>query len=697
MSQPPHRKGELKSHETLCKEKDLETFIEHACKTGHPLLSGHQIPEDLNVALEKILEWDDAMMSDYRAHWCKKWLKRALELRQAEKEDAAQRPGHARSNTVSKHLLVTEQILEELGYEDIQVLQLLREGATLAGDIEPTPVFQKQYKPCMQTLPQLHEGARVKNQAILNMTRSSGSQQVDQTLLDETMDEVAKGWARGPFRLDELEPDAVVSRRFPLQQSNKTQLIDDFSVSGINETCTVHNKVDLHMIDTLAALTNKFFLRCEELGADSTIRAKTFDLKSAYRQIPVKEEHLRYAYFSIYNCQKGHAEVYQLVTLPFGATHSVYAFLRFAKMLHFIATRGLYLLSANFFDDFILLSRPAAQENASRAMELVFMITGWEFAREGKKKTEFSSLCKALGVVVDLSLSSERKMLIENTEQRKNELKDMIMLALEKNSLSRQEALVLRGKLGFADSFVHGRLGVLVLSKLIEHAYGTQKTIDESLKTALKFILARLQFGKPRMVSAKRLKQWYIFSDASFQQEEQIGGLGGVLIDDLGACLAWFGLQLNSAMCHNFGADVKDTIIYELEMLAAVLSMLLWGDRIAEGLQVLFLDNEAVRFALIKGHAEGCIANALMRIHLVHEATQVSQAWFARVPTESNIGDPPSRNVNHPLLKQELAVTDSALEVFESLILNSKELAACELKGEMAGHTPPVPSKRKRR
>ena len=253
------------------------------------------------------------------------------------------------------------------------------------------------------------------------------------------------------------------------------------------------------MIDTLAALMNKFFLRCEELGVDSAIRAKTFDLKSAYRQVPVREEHLRYAYFSIYNCQKGHAEVYQLVTLPFGATHSVYAFLRFAKMLHFIATQGLYLLSTNFFDDFILLSRPAAQENASRAMELVFMITGWEFAREGKKKTEFSSLCKALGVVVDLTLSPERKMLIENTEQRKNELKDMIMLALDKGSLSRQEALVLRGKLGFGDSFVHGRLGVLVLSKLFEHAYGAQKSIDEGLRTALRFMLTRLQFGKPRI------------------------------------------------------------------------------------------------------------------------------------------------------------------------------------------------------
>ena len=120
------------------------------------------------------------------------------------------------------------------------------------------------------------------------------------------------------------------------------------------------------------------------------------------------------------------------------------------------------------------------------------------------------------------------------------------------------------------------------------------------LRTALQFMLTRLQLGKPRIVSAKRLKQWYIFSDASFQQEEQIGGLGGVLIDDLGACLAWFGLQLDSAMCKNFGADTADAIIYELEMLAAVLSMLLWGDRVAEGLQVMFLDSEAVRFALIK-------------------------------------------------------------------------------------------------
>lgn len=137
--------------------------------------------------------------------------------------------------------------------------------------------------------------------------------------------------------MSELEKDAVISRRFPLQQSSKTRLIDDFSVSGINETCASHNKVGLHMIDALAALTNQYF------------RPRHLILKSAYRQIPIRASHLRYAYFSVYNCEKSCTEVYQMVTLPCGATHSVYAFLRLAKMLHFIAAKGLYLMNTSSF------------------------------------------------------------------------------------------------------------------------------------------------------------------------------------------------------------------------------------------------------------------------------------------------------------------------------------------------------------
>ena len=136
--------------------------------------------------------------------------------------------------------------------------------------------------------------------------------------------------------------------------------------------------------------------------------------------------------------------------------------------------------------------------------------------------------------------------MIENTEQRKLELKELLQAALDRGTLTRPEALVLRGKLGFADSFVHGRLGILVLSKLIEHAYGAQKQIDESLRDALRFTFERLNSGKPRVVRAHRLAQWFIYSDASYEQCNKTGGIGGVLVDDRGECVSWFGFSVDS-------------------------------------------------------------------------------------------------------------------------------------------------------
>ena len=103
-------------------------------------------------------------------------------------------------------------------------------------------------------------------------------------------------------------------------------------------------------------------------------------------------------FFCIYNCETGGPEVYQLLTLPFGATHSVYSFLRLARLLYTIATRGLYLLTTNFYDDYILASLPGSVESSKNAMELIFMLTGWQFGTDGKKRTMFDKPCKALGV-----------------------------------------------------------------------------------------------------------------------------------------------------------------------------------------------------------------------------------------------------------------------------------------------------------
>ena len=302
---------------------------------------------------------------------------RAKELDPFEKQSIATRPSHFAEVTGGKRVLLTEEILKDLGYDDMGVLSLVRTGATLAGEIEHTEIFQSQFKPCLITMQQLEDDSVRRNHFILNLTKSSGDRSLDKPLLNETREELSCGWAEGPFDPAALEQGATISRRFALVQGQKTRMIDDFSISGVNDSCIIHNKIDLHLIDTFAATSKSYFGECRSHGCEGSLEGKTYDLKGAYRQVPIRADHLKFAYFSIYNCETNRVEVYRLKTLPFGATHIVYNFLRLARMLYTIMVRGLFLLTTNFYDDFILASPPQLRESASSGMELVFMLTGW--------------------------------------------------------------------------------------------------------------------------------------------------------------------------------------------------------------------------------------------------------------------------------------------------------------------------------
>lgn len=89
----------------------------------------------------------------------------------------------------------------------------------------------------------------------------------------------------------------MISRRFSLRQGSKIRLTYDYSVSGVNGCTSSHNNIDLHIIDTFASVIREFFMRRQQDGVDSTLLAKTYDLKSAYRQVPIRRERLKFAYF----------------------------------------------------------------------------------------------------------------------------------------------------------------------------------------------------------------------------------------------------------------------------------------------------------------------------------------------------------------------------------------------------------------
>ena len=162
------------------------------------------------------------------------------------------------------------------------------------------------------------------------------------------------------------------------------------------------------------------------------------------------------------------------------------------------------------------------------------------------------------------------------------------------------------------------------------------------------------------------MREWCISTDASFSNKS--AGLGGVLVDSAGDCAAWFSIRLNEDQCNLLGADSKDTIIYELELLAACMAMEMWASLLASSYPVRHGDKNSIRFALIRGVAQGTIAESIMQMHSSMEVAFNSNVEFARVPTEANIADLPSRSLGHPYLVADKKVGKDAIISLEKFL-----------------------------
>ena len=73
-----------------------------------------------------------------------------------------------------------------------------------------------------------------------------------------------------------------------------------------------------------------------------------------------------------------------------------------------------------------------------------------------------------------------------------------------------------------------------------------------------------------------------------------------------------------------------------------------------------FLGYEGSRFLILKGYSKNTVLDCVVREIALQEEEACALAWYARVPTEANIADHPSRLVAHQLLSPstEVKVTD---------------------------------------
>ena len=190
-----------------------------------------------------------------------------------------------------------------------------------------------------------------------------------------------------------------------------------------------------------------------------------------------------------------------------------------------------------------------------------------------------------------------------------------------------------------------GRIANLSLHAIGKRAtmMGGETRLNSELVRALTFFKTRILNGPPIEIRAALGQVIHIFTDGAFEPEsDKPATIGGVLYSEAGARLGFFSEIVPSVLVDMYLTASKNPI-YLIELLAALISSVIWSPAYPFRYVVNYIDNEASRSALTKAWSHVKFANNILGKFVELEMLSSWKPWFSRVPTHSNPSDAPSR------------------------------------------------------
>ena len=600
-------------------------------------------------AINKATDMSLADLGKERTAAMRKWTLRAQEIRKS--PDPQYLPSGKRKKILEdKSLQLLHEMIKEAEYPDDWLPFHRRDGFNLLGPIPPSGCFPK--KPMVATLAphEVLENSAETRRAIVHAASSSRDVEMDRELMRITNEELEKGWLEGPFPISEISAGATLTRRFGVRQFStsteqgrvsKTRPIDDFTESLVNLTNSCDETIAPHGIDFVLAALSHRFRRCKEAKRKVELLLRTIDLRKAYKQLPLSDSAAGTTFICIRHPDSGKVLAYRVLVLPFGARSAVQSFYRSSHCLWYLGCCLFSLHWSLFFDDYILGCSKEEERLVDLTQSAFFTLTGWAVSHE--KDKGFSTLAKALGVEISLCDLALGVVHVCNTQGRKDEVKDQIDTIIRQKGARGSTLASLRGRLLFAESQVFGRRAAQEMKVLGGFCdVGGWVKMNDRLETALSFLRDKIISGPPRSLSLRSKPLFHIYSDAC--REPEYGGVGGMLFHPGGHVVSWFGAKLGyDEFSHLAAGEIRETLIYELELAACVLSL---QKLLPKGMPcevICFLDNDAALSGLISGKAGSVGVRPFLRSLSALESSVDITLWFERVASHSNPADAPSR------------------------------------------------------
>ena len=161
-----------------------------------------------------------------------------------------------------------------------------------------------------------------------------------------------------------------------------------------------------------------------------------------------------------------------------------------------------------------------------------------------------------------------------------------------------------------------------------------------------------MKSSKPRKVPVgKHQRPVYLFTDGSCEPDEKsptkiTAGYGAVLFDPTDGTFQSFGGNLPNEILEILSEDgTKRQVVGQSELFPCVAARDVWGRKLQGRLVMCYIDNEAAKYALIKGTSPTYMSAWLVQQFWEKEAQLETFSWFERVPSAANCADEPSRGI----------------------------------------------------
>ena len=632
---------------TLAVPSPPEVWCRRAMSLQHPRRLLQPLSPDMERALEAEISHDGCRVGKVRTEACKDIngackaaAAEELELRKNLHPDVS-------AVTRTKQSVAMKRLLVQIGHVDPTVADAIREGFPLVGWLPASGFWDSDCEPPSLSTEALLDMSLAVSEKSMKTICKHRSPDMEPSVWAVTKEEAAKGWLT--FRQNNsLSRGSVVSSRFGVRQKNKIRPIDNFRSSMVNSACGVREKVTMDGVDEIVSVCLHWLRRRKPVHPDVRVVGRTWDLKSAYKQLAAREDHKRFAAICTIDPDTNSVRIADVHSMPFGALAAVHAFLRCGEALKAVGRSKLLLVMTNFFDDFTVLSCKSNSKHVGLVVSFMFKKMGWDVAQDEKKNAPFAEVFDVLGVRIDLSQQHLGLVSVWNTPDRLDELRADVQRLLESKRITYEEAQRLRGRFLFAEQNVWGRnsrQAIVRVGDVPDTAVGPVDLTEVQLD-ALAFLQKRVLDGKPRCFSCRPRVEARLWLDGACEWDvpssSPICGFGGVLFvgDQI---LAW-GSELPKPDAKRWSQRVgKQQLVFECELLPYLTSLQLWSTLLHGCDLLIFIDNDAARASLAKSFTRKEEGARIVFAAVEEEERLDVQAFFMRVPTASNIADGPSR------------------------------------------------------